>query len=108
MSALREKIGQMLMVGIHGESLTRAERSLIERYPFGGFILFSHNCCEAGQVLSLCQALWDTGSEFRPFIAIDQEGGRVHRLPKPFTHFPALGTLGQRGDPDLAYAVGRA
>ena len=108
MSALREKIGQMLMVGIHGESLTRAERSLIERYPFGGFILFSHNCCEAGQVLSLCQALWDTGSEFRPFIAIDQEGGRVHRLPKPFTHFPAMGNLGQRDNPGLAYLVGRA
>ena len=108
MATLGEKIGQMLMVGIRGESLTREERSLIEQYPFGGFILFSHNCCEPGQLLSLCQALWDTGSELRPFIAVDQEGGRVHRLPKPFTHFPAMGTLGQRDDPELAYVVGRA
>ena len=88
MATLSEKIGQMLMVGIRGESLTREERSLIEQYPFGGFILFSHNCCEPGQLLSLCQALWDTGSELRPFIAVDQEGNLYvtdsfnHRIQK--------------------------
>jgi beta-N-acetylhexosaminidase len=56
----------------------------------------------------LCRELWNTGRELPPFIAIDQEGGRVHRLPQPFTHFPSMGTVGQRGDPALAYAVGRA
>ena len=43
-----------------------------------------------------------------PFIAIDQEGGRVHRLPQPFTHFPAAARIGARNDPELAYRLGRA
>jgi beta-N-acetylhexosaminidase len=108
MTTLRQKIGQMFMVGIQGQSLSREEQLILKRYPFGGFILFSHNCVEPAQILSLCQTLWATGAELRPFIAIDQEGGRVHRLPQPFTHFPACGILGRRDDPELAYRAGRA
>jgi beta-N-acetylhexosaminidase len=108
MATLSQKIGQMFMVGVQGESLTGEEQLIMKRHPFGGFILFSHNCRDPGQILSLCQRLWATGSELRPFVAIDQEGGRVHRLPKPFTHFPASGILGKRGDPQLAYRAGRA
>jgi beta-N-acetylhexosaminidase len=108
MTTLKQKIGQMLMIGLRGESLTSEELSHVERYSFGGFILFSHNCCETKQLVSLCRELWNTGREFPPFIAIDQEGGRVHRLPKPFTHFPPMAIVGQRGDSDLAHAIGRA
>ena len=43
-----------------------------------------------------------------PFIAIDQEGGRVHRLPSAFTHFPAAAEIGVRRNRDLAYRCGRA
>ncbi len=96
------------MVGVQGEALTTEERLIIEQYGFGGFIWFSHNCGEPEQILSLCRALWETGAELPPFIAIDQEGGRVHRLPPPFTHFPAAGLIGRSGNPDLAYRAGRA
>ncbi len=37
-----------------------------------------------------------------------QEGGKVHRLPQPFTHFPAAAAIGARNDLDLAYRAGRA
>ncbi len=46
--------------------------------------------------------------EHPPFIAIDQEGGRVHRLPRPFTHFPAARLIGRKNDSHLAYRAGRA
>jgi beta-N-acetylhexosaminidase len=108
MTTLREKIGQMFMIGVQGESLSRDERLIIEECGFGGFILFAHNCREPKQILSLCRALWETGTELPPFIAIDQEGGRVHRLPPPFTHFPPAAALGRTGSAELAYKVGLA
>jgi beta-N-acetylhexosaminidase len=108
MPTLKEKIGQMFIVGVRGESLSSEEKRIVEHYPFGGFILFGHNCCEPAQILSLCQALWETRTTHPPFIAIDQEGGRVHRLPKPFTHFPSAARLGETGDTDFAYRAARA
>ncbi len=108
MAYLREQIGQMIMVGLPGEDLGAAEQKLLKDYPFGGFILFSHNLKEPKQILSLCRALWETSGEIPPLIAIDQEGGRVHRLPPPFTHFPPAAALGRAGNADLAYQTGAA
>jgi beta-N-acetylhexosaminidase len=108
MATLKEKVGQMFIVGVRGESLAHEEESILERYPFGGFILFHHNCSEPAQMLCLCRGLWQTGNTHPPFIAIDQEGGRVHRLPKPFTHFPPAAQLGQMGDLNLAYRAAQA
>jgi beta-N-acetylhexosaminidase len=104
----RQKIGQMFMVGCQGETLSRDERLLVEEYSFGGFILFQANCGEPRQILSLCRDLWDSASNTPPFIAIDQEGGRVHRLPQLFTHFPSAGRLGATRNPALAYKAGKA
>jgi beta-N-acetylhexosaminidase len=107
-ATLREKIGQMLMVGCEAKSLSREEQWIIQQCGFGGFILFSHNCGDPAQIVSLCRSLWATGTEEPPFIAIDQEGGRVHRLPFPFTHFPAAAVFGRRADPDVASKAARA
>jgi beta-N-acetylhexosaminidase len=108
MNNLRQQIGQMLLVGCGGETISADERLIFEEYSFGGFILFQNNCRAATQVLSLCRNLWDTADKMPPFIAIDQEGGRVHRLPQPFTHFPAAARLGATQNVDLAYRVGKA
>ena len=105
---LREKIAQMFVVGVAAQKLSGEERRAMEHFSFGGFILFGHNCCDPAHILSLTRALWDTGKSSPPFIAIDQEGGRVHRLPKPFTHFPPAARLGETSDPKLAYRVARA
>ena len=108
MATLKEKIGQMIMIGLKGEELTKEEEQLLRNYPFGGFILFAHNLKEPKQILSLCRSLWEIEKEHPPFIAIDQEGGRVHRLPAPFTHFPAAAALGRTGNTGLAYRFGLA
>ena len=108
MPTLREKIAQMFLIGVGAQELTSEERMAMEHYSFGGFILFGRNCCDPVQILSLTRALWDTGKGLPPFIAIDQEGGRIHRLPKPFTHFPPAACLGETGNPKLAYRVARA
>lgn len=108
MATLREKIGQMIMVGLKGEELSQEEKGLLDEYPFGGFILFAHNLGEPKQILSLCRSLRETKRDPPPFIAIDQEGGRVHRLPPPFIHFPPAAMLGRTRNCDLAYQVGLA
>jgi len=108
MATPREKIGQMFMIGLQGESLTRDEQLVIEECGFGGFILFSHNCCGPEQILSLCRSLWESNLKTPPLIGIDQEGGRVHRLANPFTHFPAAALVGRKDDPNLAYRAARA
>ena len=108
MASLREKIGQMIVVSCGGKRVSRDERLIFAEYGFGGFILFRQNCDEPRQILSLCRSLWNAAPSLPPFIAIDEEGGKVHRLPRPFTHFPAAATIGARNDPDLTYRAGRA
>lgn len=108
MESLREKIGQMIMVGCRGERLDQDERLVFAEYNFGGFILFQRNCRGPRQILSLCRDLWQNAPGWPALIAIDQEGGQVHRLPHPFTHFPAAAEIGARGDLELAYRAGRA
>ncbi len=108
MEALREKIGQMFLIGCQGESLTRDEQLICAEYQFGGFILFKRNCAEPAEIVRLCRDLWDAAVEIPPFIAIDQEGGQVHRLPEPFTRFPAAARVGEKNSPDLARRLGRA
>ncbi|HXV49057.1 MAG TPA: beta-N-acetylhexosaminidase [Candidatus Binatia bacterium] len=108
MERLREKIGQMFLVGCGGETLTREERLIFAECQFGGFILFRDNCIAPGQIVQLCRSLWQSALETPPFIAIDHEGGRVQRLPEPFTRFPAPTRIGGTGNADLAYRLGRA
>src|SRR4030095_784301 len=108
MPTLREKIAQMFLVGVGAQEMTSEERMAMAHYSFGGFILFGHNCCDPAQIVSLTRALWDTHKGLPPFIAIDQEGGRVHRLPKPAPPFPPAARLGETGDAKLAYRPARA
>jgi beta-N-acetylhexosaminidase len=106
--SLQAKIGQMFVVGCRGETLAREERLMFEQCGFGGFILFKDNCREAKQILALCKSLWQCAGESPPFLAIDHEGGRVHRLPEPFARFPSAEQIGAKRDPDFAYRTGKA
>ncbi|MFV0513095.1 MAG: beta-N-acetylhexosaminidase [Jhaorihella sp.] len=65
-----------------GLRLSREERALFrDANPFG-FILFSRNLDNPGQIRALCDELRDSVGREAP-ITIDQEGGRVQRLRPP-------------------------
>ncbi len=101
--SLREKIGQMLLIGFRG--CTPAESEFIVRdireHRIGGVILFDQdmtggtidsgnrrrNIESPAQVKALLAHL-QTQSRIPLLTAIDQEGGRVNRL-KPAYGFPA-------------------
>jgi beta-N-acetylhexosaminidase len=96
------------MVGLPGPRLDRRTRTFLTEHPPGGVILFKRNIRSAAQLRRLTDAIHETGAGVPPLVALDHEGGRVHRLPRPFTHFPPAASVGARHDRRLAEAVGRA
>ena len=96
------------MVGIPGPTLDYETRAFLTEFPVGGIVLFKRNVLTAAQLRRLVTDLHATGAGVPPLVAIDHEGGRVHRLRRPFTHFPAAAQVGRHRDPRLAEAVGLA
>jgi beta-N-acetylhexosaminidase len=97
----------MIMVGLAGPELAREEQRQLERFPIGNFVLFERNLAAPGQIVRLCRELWRLAAA-PPLLAVDQEGGRVARLPPPFTRFPSMAEVGRVADERLAHEVGRA
>ena len=98
--SLEQQLGQKLMLDLryfcHQGSSERCRTALTElpdtlakaisRYDIGGVILFSENTQSIEQIISLNQQLQQAASQSKSglplFISIDQEGGRVARLPR--------------------------
>ncbi len=106
-SVLRRSVAGLFMVGVPGPTLDPATRRFFVDHPPGGVVLFKRNVRSAAQLRALTGAIHDLGAGAAPLIAIDHEGGRVHRLPAPFTHFPAAFDVA-RGGVRGARAVGEA
>lgn len=93
--------GQRLMVGFDGQTLDTDLRHLIQDLQVGGLILFAPNIAGPEQLTALCreaQAFARQCGQPPLFIAVDQEGGPVARLRKPFTEFPGNPHLGTEAE----------
>lgn len=80
MNEILEKIGQLFVMGFKGERPPKHFLNFIDEEQIGGFILFEENCrthLMARENIVLLKARCRTS---RPFVAVDQEGGRVSRL----------------------------
>lgn len=93
----RRAAGQLVMAGIPGPLLDDETRAFLVAYAPGGIILFRRNARSPRQLRRLAAALASVGSGLPPLVAIDHEGGRVHRLARPFTHFPSARVVGRHG-----------
>ncbi|MBI3092400.1 MAG: beta-N-acetylhexosaminidase [Candidatus Tectomicrobia bacterium] len=101
---LQQQLGQLLFVGIAGQGVSAELRRALAGWVPGGFVLFKENIGAPEQLADLCAELRAVCLEqvgVPPFIAIDQEGGRVARLGPPFTQVPPMRRLGELGDADL-------
>lgn len=105
-SSLKRKIGQRIIVGFEGTTVPPELVALDEEWGIGGYILFKRNIVSLEQLMDLNEELWTLGQGTPPFIGIDQEGGRVHRLPEPFTRFADMAHLGKVNSVSVAYEVG--
>lgn len=108
--------GQLIVGGFEGleppadcfKALARGER--------GGLILFRRNFSTGRQGLAQCQSLFErivnaAPRGLPPLLSIDEEGGRVQRLPSPALTLPPLRTVadawGAEGLRRVARVVGR-
>lgn len=85
---LNEKIGQMMMVGIDGTSINDRIKKLILNYKIGGFILYKKNFKTYEDMIKLISDLKELNSSNKVplFIAVDQEWGRVNRMPSEISN----------------------
>ena len=85
--SLEEKIGQKFMFGINSHNIDIIV-DLIKRYSIGGVILYKKNYNNYDEMLSVIKRLKEANKENKIplFIAIDQEGGRVNRMPSEFNN----------------------
>lgn len=106
---LQEKIGQRLMTGFSGTEIPEEFRQAVKKHKIGNVVLFEDNVRDCAQLKQLCRDIQDlirqeTGHS--AFIAIDQEGGIVTRLPQGAVNVPGAMALGAAGDPENAYRAG--
>jgi beta-N-acetylhexosaminidase len=100
-------LGQLFIVGFDGTELSRDLRDLFRRYPPGGVILFKRNLEDPEQILRLTADLQGLDTHLPMLICIDQEGGRVWRLPSGFTYFPEAQALGNADSDSLARSAAK-
>jgi len=101
-------IGQLFMVGIPHPTLDSNTRQLLCELQPAGVILFRRNYRDPETLAVLCTEIHSLFPDYSLLVALDHEGGRVHRLDPPFTHFPPAAALGRIGSAALTQRVGFA
>ncbi len=87
------KIGQHLVLGFEGTSPSDDFLRLLKEEEIGGVILFKRNVENRKQVRDLITTLKEArGAPL--LVSVDHEGGRVFRLPAPFTELPPAREFG--------------
>ena len=104
---LDEKIGQMIITGFNGSEYNDDMDRLINEYKVGGVILFARNIEDSNQMIDLTRALQENNNNLPLFISIDEEGGRVSRLPDDVEKFPSAFTIGLINNQQTAYENGK-
>jgi len=105
---LEEKIGQMFIVGFKGYEVHESIQTMLQKYHVGGVILFGNNIKSADQLLQLVNSLKDihTENELPLFISVDEEGGRISRMPPQLHKLPSSESIGEVNNSEFSYNIG--
>ena len=91
-----QKVGQLLVAGIEGTQPGEDAVQAIQTAQVGGIILFGRNVESASQLVELTNGLKELNGDAVPlFLGVDQEGGRVDRMPPEVDRTPSAGQVGQ-------------
>ena len=94
---IRRHVGQLAIVGFKGHTVPDEVRELAREFDLGGVIFFKRNVEAPEQVADLSRESQALAGEIPLWVSVDQEGGRVARLKRPFTEWPPMITLGRAG-----------
>ncbi len=104
---IADLVGQSIMLAFAGMHATPDVLDLLDDTRAGGVILFRRNIGTPAQLHALISTLQAHAAAIGLpplFVAIDQEGGNVGRLPAPFTTVPSQMAQAATGDPQSAAA----
>lgn len=105
---VRRHVGQLAILGFDGHTVPPDLRSLAREFDLGGVIVFARNVADPAQVSELAREARELAQDLPLWVSVDQEGGRVARLRRPFTEWPPMLALGRSGDERLAERFARA
>lgn len=107
----KEKIGQMIMIGLETDTVTEMEQALIRENHIGGVILFQRNIKNADGLVNINNQLKTINKDHSGipiFISVDEEGGIVSRMPPEVKNLPNAMEIGATGDVLAAEQAGAA
>ena len=101
--SIEEKIGQMIIIGMDTNYITDRIKTMITKYKIGGIILYRKNFNTYQDMITLIKSLKELNknNKLPLFIAIDQEGGRVNRMPKEIKNLPSANLVATMGGEEL-------
>ncbi len=101
-----EKVGQLLVVGFDGTQAGADVTAYVQEYQVGGVILFKRNVESAEQLVGLTNEVKGlNGGGIPLFVSVDQEGGRVDRMPPEVHRTPKAGDVTDPGAYGAALAA---
>lgn len=97
--SLEEKVGQMFMFGVNSNNIDCLYK-LIKNYKIGGVILYKNNYSSYEELIDVIKKLKEANKDNKIplFISIDQEGGRVNRMPKEIVNIKNIYDLSSLGN----------
>lgn len=107
--SLDEKIGQMILAGVQGTTLDAQAKQMITDQKVGGIIFYANNVSTVPGTAKFVQSIKDANrsNPVPIFMSVDQEGGKVSRMPETVESIPSNGKVGKTKDADLAQTMGK-
>lgn len=92
-----------IMLDVASHELSAEEKDVLDHPSVGGVILFTRNFFDLPQLSGLIGEI-RSHARHPVLIAVDHEGGRVQRFREGFSRIPAMGSIWQNSQENLAQA----
>ncbi|GAA0448276.1 hypothetical protein GCM10008983_27980 [Lentibacillus halophilus] len=106
--SLDEKIGQMIISGVDGTKMTTETKNIIQKHHVGGIILYGNNINSQTQTVNFLNEMKaaNTDNPYPLLLGVDEEGGRVTRMPDGVKSLPSSRSIGELNNKDVSFNVG--